>query len=255
MRQAVTAESVAAAAQTSTAPGIDDAAGWIREGPVRLLQNGDWKRKNGPVACELPRPAPLIWVHPLDLQIESKPIKRLRSSEAGSLAQTEKNPSAPRPEKFKRQAPPTSLQNEAQQPFTRPTGPVLPAKRTRPVNVPSEPRRFTPLEASTAPNPPTKLAILAALGAELFDLESWRKRHGPAPLARFAYPVSSLRTDDDAPNSSHKSQDGSDAGDRRAGSSRRLSTSTSSDILETSTEQMLAGMYSSGTFHRDHVAR
>lgn len=53
MRQTGTAESVSAATQALTTPEIDDAAGWVREGPVRLLQNGEWKRKNGPVACEM----------------------------------------------------------------------------------------------------------------------------------------------------------------------------------------------------------
>ncbi|GAA5956169.1 hypothetical protein JCM8115_001643 [Rhodotorula mucilaginosa] len=271
MRQTGTAESVSAATQALTTPEIDDAAGWVREGPVRLLQNGEWKRKNGPVACEIPRPAPLIWVHPLDLQIESKPIKRLRSSEPGNLAVTDKNLSAPPPpEKSQRQAPPLprpSLDKKGRQPV-RPTGEVLPAKRPRPANVPSEPRRFTPLEDSIAPNPPTKLAILAALGAELFELEAWRKRQrvpdipsagAPAPVARFAYPVSSLRTDDDTPGSAQKSQGGSDtisatSGAWGASSSRRLSFSTSSDMLETSAEQVLADMASYGCLHSDHAA-
>ncbi|GAA5916302.1 hypothetical protein JCM8208_007388 [Rhodotorula glutinis] len=34
---------------------LDDSSSWHREGPVRLLQGGQWRRKNGPVACELCR--------------------------------------------------------------------------------------------------------------------------------------------------------------------------------------------------------
>ncbi|BGP47925.1 hypothetical protein JCM10450v2_003791 [Rhodotorula kratochvilovae] len=39
---------------TSSTTAEDDSA-WHREGPIRLLQDGQWRRKNGPVACDLKR--------------------------------------------------------------------------------------------------------------------------------------------------------------------------------------------------------
>ena len=41
------------ATTSTTLVDADDPSAWHREGPVRLLQGGQWKRKNGPTACEL----------------------------------------------------------------------------------------------------------------------------------------------------------------------------------------------------------
>lgn len=37
---------------------IEDSSSWPREGPVRVLQGGTWRRKNGPIACEAYVPFP-----------------------------------------------------------------------------------------------------------------------------------------------------------------------------------------------------
>ncbi|GAA5981809.1 hypothetical protein JCM10908_004616 [Rhodotorula pacifica] len=317
----------------------DDPSGWIREGPVRLLQNGIWKRKNGPVACDIqrrppqtspqlnhpltasgplvpyiptgirrktvcvigqdwyppsankqtvvfiavlppppppsssplpasapavaqldmsvlekklndsgPRPAPLVWVHPLDLQIESRPIKSLRSSEPANLKPKpqSKLPLTLSPNKTARNAlpiQPLSIEKRSRQ-LDIPQEP-LPTKRNRRANPLASLQRFTPLEDPSTRAPPTKLAILAALGTELLDIETWRKGQrsatsssSPAPPERLSYPTSSLRTEKSAEELLTTDEKLNEMGTMTAStsdwwatanaSSRRLSTSTAS---------------------------
>ncbi|GAA5880653.1 hypothetical protein JCM3774_000565 [Rhodotorula dairenensis] len=205
MRQDETSNAAPAAAQTLPASRTDDATdgGWIREGPVRLLQNGCWKRKNGPVACNLPRPAPLVWVHPLDLQIECRPIKQLRSSATDNVALKGKIPASPSPPKPLLPPPPRLYGKKRHPQSSEHPGSEPPKKRARRASPAPDLRRFTPL--ADPPQAPTKLAILAALGAELLDIETWRRgqrvtpaeivsRPLPSPLS---HPTSSLRCSDD----------------------------------------------------------
>lgn len=129
-----------------------------------------------------PRPAPLVWTHPLDAMKEKAPARQLRARDraspekAGPAVESnmehddEPDPSPQVP------PPPPSKKTRLAEPKARAQQPELRRKRDR-MPVQSKPtlHRFTPLPTANPPQPPTALAILAAVGAQMLSLETWKQ--------------------------------------------------------------------------------
>ncbi|BGP55313.1 hypothetical protein JCM8202_000608 [Rhodotorula sphaerocarpa] len=170
-----------------------------------------------------PRPAPLVWIHPLDSMQDKAPARQLRARGAPAVAsnptqdlsdeeEEEERPdgkkAAPTAQKRKRSlnatystALPTS--GPATGTHRPPKGGKITRARLRTL-LPSL-QRFTPLEPPRATGSASGLAVLAYVGAKMLDIEAWKTRDPacapPAPKRQrkdptASFPTSYLRGDD-----------------------------------------------------------